>query len=344
MSRNKALDAIRGIAAVSVLFAHALETSNPASFGKLSQFVLPGIGGVYLFFLISGYVISISASRSANWLGFAIQRFFRLYPLFLFSLVAAVVLIKLGYPEWWLKDSLTTVTLFNLTMVQEFLGRPSIMGLYWSLGYEVVFYALFAFLILTRKIEHAWKLAIVGAGVLLIGVIISFLRGKGLGGDRFVCFELMFVGCAARAWHAKQISRGAGIFAISLGFIAIQLQWLSAIMLNPNSTASYAGMLTMLLVFATFLIALGIKDEAVPRTLVYVGEISFSIYLMHGLVNRILSHQSPPFAVHFLALLALTLLISAATYKWIEQPFIAIGKRITKKPKLPKSDQEAQRA
>ena len=86
-----ALDLVRFLAALAVVLYHYTAVRN--SFEMLSAITRFGYLGVPLFFIISGYVITLSAkNRSAA--EFAISRFVRLYPAFWFSVAFTVVIVS----------------------------------------------------------------------------------------------------------------------------------------------------------------------------------------------------------------------------------------------------------
>ena len=97
-----------------------------------------GITGVVLFFAISGFVIygSLRGPRENAGRRFVITRFFRLFPAYWVSALAGLVFI------WWWQGWPITWPLVaaNATMVPDIFGQPPIMGLYWTLGTELVFY------------------------------------------------------------------------------------------------------------------------------------------------------------------------------------------------------------
>jgi peptidoglycan/LPS O-acetylase OafA/YrhL len=97
---------------------------------------------VYLFFLISGFVICMSAwGRGAG--AFLASRATRLYPAYWLS----VVVIALVLTVWPARPVTWTGTLVNLTMFQDAVGTPPVAEVYWTLWAELRFYLLFALLV-----------------------------------------------------------------------------------------------------------------------------------------------------------------------------------------------------
>ncbi len=87
-------------------------------------------------------MIPFSIEKTLSIKRFWISRVFRLYPLFLVSLGLAIALNHVGLfqlPSGFVANFWASV-LAQLTMVAKFLGFDLAIGLYWSLGYEMIFY------------------------------------------------------------------------------------------------------------------------------------------------------------------------------------------------------------
>lgn len=128
MKRYPALDGLRGLAAMAVVFSHA---SN-ADMGVIYGVPLAGLGrlAVWLFFVISAFLLTgqalaaLRAGTYRTWLpGYAVRRFLRIYPLLCVALALDVVLKRIS-PD----DMLRTVLL-----------GPA-PGIYWSVPPEFIFY------------------------------------------------------------------------------------------------------------------------------------------------------------------------------------------------------------
>ncbi len=146
------IDAFRGIAIIMVVLYHAYArwielypfkntfADNP--FLNLDQ------TGVYLFFVISGFVINISLSKSADFSGFMWRRWLRLFPaMFLASLIVlGFSQILPNRPEGMVgfKDALPGLS-FISPQIWHFFGLSvkSLEGAFWSLYIEVIFYLIY---------------------------------------------------------------------------------------------------------------------------------------------------------------------------------------------------------
>ena len=175
-SRLGHIDNLRAVAALMVVWTHLAEDFSPRArlddplSGWLHTLPLQwnlGHVGVVLFFAISGFVIygSLARRRPEN-AGrvFALSRFFRLYPAYWVSVLAGlIVLWRLpGVPTPW------TLIAANATMLPGLFGQPRVMGLYWTLETELIFYALCWGLYRSGAMARAWTLPVLVAVLLLM--------------------------------------------------------------------------------------------------------------------------------------------------------------------------------
>ncbi len=144
--RFRVLDGLRIFAALAVVIYHFTARENSAwgipvgevfpEFSRLSFF---GAFGVQLFFVISGFVILLSAwGRSVG--DFTASRIGRLFPAYWAGVILTSALLILLWPDG--KDITATQSIVNLTMLQEPLGVGHVDGVYWTLWVELKFYIL----------------------------------------------------------------------------------------------------------------------------------------------------------------------------------------------------------
>ena len=150
------LDILRFLAALAVVFFHytflnATEYKTIVTYPVLGEIFKYGYLGVELFFIISGFVILLTASEK-DWRGFIISRVARLYPAFWI----AVTLTTLGivfFASDIMQVSLTQY-LWNLTMMGVFVGAENIDPVYWTLQVELKFYFWVLLILLFKQIKH----------------------------------------------------------------------------------------------------------------------------------------------------------------------------------------------
>ena len=139
------LDALRGFAALCVVFDHGSTLLLLPVRSFLYQWLNLGQYGVFVFFLVSGYIVPASLERKGSVRGFWISRAFRLYPMFLVVLVLSAVAYKTGHGTVANagRHPLTAV-LGWLFMLQNLIAGLNVPVVTWTLSYEMVFYLLLA--------------------------------------------------------------------------------------------------------------------------------------------------------------------------------------------------------
>jgi peptidoglycan/LPS O-acetylase OafA/YrhL len=89
------------------------------------------------------------------------------------------------------------------------------------------------------------------------------------------------------------------------------------------------GLLGVLLIFFAFF---GLDAKWIPRQAIYLGKISYGLYIWHILANwaseQIFGQTAASFALPLIAF-ALTIAISACSYRWLEKPFLSLKERFT---------------
>jgi peptidoglycan/LPS O-acetylase OafA/YrhL len=171
-SRLAWLDALRGFAALCVVFDHTTSLLLRPLHGFLYQWFDFGQYGVFVFFLVSGYIVPASLERKGSVRGFWISRAFRLYPLYVLAIVASVVAYQLGYGTLRGGQHHPVAALASwLLMMPNVLSGPNVPNVTWTLSYEMAFYLLLAGLFSVRAHRHS------GAYALTCGIIVVALGG-----------------------------------------------------------------------------------------------------------------------------------------------------------------------
>ncbi|MFH8798344.1 acyltransferase family protein [Streptomyces sp. NPDC017936] len=164
------LDAVRGIAALTVALHH-LSAELFVGFGAaVRERFDPGIFGVMAFFLVSGYIVPASLERRGDVRAFWIGRLYRLYPLCAVVLVAAAVLVpkRFSAVDVSVHEHPLLAAVANTTMLQDLLGLRSGLPVMWTLTYEMVFYYLVTLLFMTGAHRRSGPVAAVFAGAALL--------------------------------------------------------------------------------------------------------------------------------------------------------------------------------
>jgi peptidoglycan/LPS O-acetylase OafA/YrhL len=140
--RIKELDALRGLAALAVVFYH-YTTQYDKLFGHTVglNWQLPyGSFGVQLFFMISGFVIFLTLDRITKPMDFVVSRASRLYPPYWSAIIMTTAIVWTFGLHGEERNLFTTLT--NFTMIQGVFEIPDVDGVYWTLLYELIFYCI----------------------------------------------------------------------------------------------------------------------------------------------------------------------------------------------------------
>lgn len=206
MDRLGGLQALRALAALLVLVGHVRAEAEHYFALVLPGAAIPWTRGVDLIFVISGFIVSLSARRYARQplrlLGRRIWRVVPLYYLFTLLMVAALIIAPGGVKE-------TSLDLSGLMHSLGFLphARPDgriapILSLGWTLNYEVFFYLLVA-LALTLPRPMIWAcLALIGFA--LPGLVGQPTSVPGIFWTNPITLEFAFGILIARLWSGAR--------------------------------------------------------------------------------------------------------------------------------------------
>lgn len=319
-SHLAALDALRGVAIILVVIGHYLP-GNVLE-GTAAEIVSPcALGGVTLFFLLSGFLIARNLAHGGPSLGYALRRIFRILPAYWISIAVFIAMHRywLGQPDFGnLRD-----TLFNMLLVQDFGNAPLFNAAFWTLLIEAKFYVLAPFLMWGGK--RVVKIAPYAA--IALNAAITLKRG-GEASNLLTYLTFCFVGMNFELWCRKEVSdRGLAVLAVC-----------AAIAAGIYSPYVKIGLVLFGLVNAG-LMAAALRHGArvsLPA-LSFIGAVSYSWYLYHGGLGYplISALQEPRLAMSAFASIciaaAVTLLVAWLSYRVIEQPGIALGRFLEKR-------------
>ena len=170
-SRLAWLDVLRGLAALAVVFNHFGYFVPSSLNGPVYQWINPGDYGVFVFFLISGYIVPASLERKGSVRTFWVSRLFRLYPLYLLAVAIAVALylVHVGGLRGEGAD-LETSVLSQMLMMSNVLAGQNLPNVVWSLSYEMIFYLLLTALFMARVHRRSSRYALAfGAAAVVLG-------------------------------------------------------------------------------------------------------------------------------------------------------------------------------
>lgn len=354
------IDGLRGYLALSVLVNHFVERLQESRLGwreittpTFHFFNQTGAGGVALFFMITGLVFYprvLTGWRACSWISVYINRVFRLIPLIVVSviLVTLVIIFRTGngfdakYP-WAFLQWITAYAQPPLLGYSN--ARMVNAGVLWTLKIEWVFYlAILPFCALVMDITRKWNLPswIVPVGMLCVDGLIWIAKSHGLLGHhwpRVIDNLPPVIPCFAVGMIAFECQRRPGL-----------VKWFSSRMAAAIATA---GMLFAVFTFHVpydrglpffgfFFICIACGNDFFGifrlRGALVLGECSYGIYLMHGIVLDLLYVELHDFVASLPLDVVPSLLIpvtaaivvpfTALTYLCIERPAISLGRTV----------------
>lgn len=331
--REAWLDVVRALAATSVLFQHTMERAYPSFYLWTAQHFNFGLFGVTLFFVASGYIIPVSLDKAGT-AKFWNSRFFRLFPLYWVSIIAAV-LLGASHLSWG-------QTAINFTMMQEWFGVPHVMEVYWTLSTELVFYVTITILYQFSAYK-TWDRSLM-LSVFLIGAIgitlLMLVTGKQLPIGRFENLIAFFLGMTFHAHSKGNLLRiSPKVLAIS---ILVILSWasyvrfphISQVDLSQEYTYSYLGAaLPWFMAYSVFAWFYTKGDQVrYASWIVRIGSACYGTYLIHALVLFSTPQSWNPFMQLFFVG-TVTIAMALLSWKYFEEPFIKLGRKLVSSQK-----------
>lgn len=289
------LDGLRGIAAFAVIFWHwqhfFFDGTTPRSFSTEDQpfydvfaiFYREGWRAVPLFFALSGVIFfwlaeEKLASKKLSVVNFAVDRFSRIYPLYIITFVVAFFIqsVILKYTGHYLVYSYNDNyhAILNVLMVSAwgFEKGWSFNGPVWSISVEILLYITFAAGCLLGRIRYFYFLGLVLTGFLLPAS--AFKVASGL--TQFYLAGLGFVVFKAAAMRFGSKARASFVLAATVcwALVALVPEWKKPLL---DSVAFPTAIVA--------LTAINLSVQIRSRICEWLGDISYSVYLWHFLLQ-----------------------------------------------------------
>jgi peptidoglycan/LPS O-acetylase OafA/YrhL len=325
------IDGLRAVAVLLVVGFHAFPKVVPG-----------GFVGVDVFFVISGFLITSLIAQELGEGRFSLLKFYgrrarRIFPALFVVLLACLAAgwiwllpaeyRNLGSDAAWAAAFVANVALYFQAGYFDAAAETKPLLHLWSLGIEEQFYVFWPLLLmLTARRKWMWQAA-------LIVLIASFACNIALSfSDRAAAFYLPF----SRVWElaagsllALAAARAAGARVHdAAGWIGLALLAASVALIDRDSV--FPGWWALLPVAGTALLIFAGPAASInrmllsQRNLVYVGLISYPLYLWHWpmlVFARIARFGREPTIIMKLALIAASFALAHLTYRWIERAF-----------------------
>jgi len=357
MNKLRFIDSLRGIAIIGVILVHCIDEYTSQLPKNIVKLIENGANGVQLFFIASAFTLFLSMdSRHLKekhpFTFFFIRRFFRIAPMYYLGIIYYLWQDGLG-ARYWLADQ-SQISVGNI--ISNFTFTHGVYPYWinslvpggWSITVEMTFYLVLPILFLKIK---SFKMAVNFLSLTLILKLILdvILKHNILIQDNQLWESYLFL------YFPSQLPVFAiGIvfyFMVKQNFVSLSISNFSILIILSLLLLKGCGLdviPSFILFFGVAFLLLGIylslTDNLlfVNRVTMYIGEISYSIYLVHFAIIYWLNklgffkflfdstneNATAYFLLKFLCITIIAIIVSTITYRIIELPMQKIGKKI----------------
>jgi len=349
VQRLSELDALRGIAALSVVLWHFFCATYTLPAVRVIYWVSRGDGAVVLFFILSGFVLSLPFQRGQppTYLAFAIRRVCRIYLPYLAGIGLSILVITFvatsKIPELgaW----------FNMACGVPFNGRIALEHLFlignihsntynnaiWSLIQEMrlsLVFPLLFWIVSRNKVVTNLVICVVLSGISELSTRLHLEDSNGYQSGYFFTLHIasLFIVGILLAQYRDTLVRGYRriptavkvlVLLIAMGVYRISME-------SPIPFLRDYGSACGAVVFIVSALGSGRISTILRKPLfTFLGNVSYAMYLNHlTVIYFVLSLCYPvlPLWPLCLAVVATTLLISWPFWRYIERPSISLGR------------------
>lgn len=334
MSRLDSLQWLRALAAIMVLVGHVIEEAAHYRGLTLAAAALPWTRGVDIFFVISGFVITLSMFRFAGSLhgagAFFLRRILRVVPLYwLFTtlMVITLLVVPSGVKDTEL-DPAQFLSSYLFLPYERHDGRIApVLSLGWTLNYEMFFYVLASAFLVLR-----WSRAVAGliaalALLALAGAVFDFPHTALQFWTNSIVLEFGFGVLLALLWKRRGTQH---VPLLAAGLVLAGLAALVMLHDTPLPRAIAAGLPALLIVAGPVLFLVP-SPGPLNQAGLALGDASYALYLSHRFVLRLatlallpLLPAGPDGTIVFVILVTVAATaFSLAVYRHIERPLLA---------------------
>ena len=344
------LDGLRAISISTVLLAHFVS-------GK----IFPGGLGVYVFFIISGFLITRLLLAEQDCTGmislkaFYVRRICRLYPVIIvFSCV--VTLLDIGLHRSYDLAEPASALGYSANYFYVYLNTHAIpqkmpFEIFWSLSIEEHFYILFplAFLVLNGNPRRLmWLLTALCLGCLLLRVVIARLHPEYIDTQIFYALSqyrldsigfgvILALACQTAQGRATLLRLTHPIYLITALMTLITCLLVRDPWFRETWRYSLVGLSILVVVTA---ILFGKNYRWVhwvlnTRLLRWIGRLSYSLYVWHEGVASFLPVTSLPAWQQAIICLVASLVVASISYYAVERPFLSLRGHFSDRRQIP---------
>lgn len=323
LTRSGYIDTWRFVAVSIVIFGHLFQV-------RKSVAPLDAALGVYIFFFISGFVVSKASlfelvSRGTfSRAGFYTRRAFRIIPPLMIYLVVCYALGQIGAIDFTAKNAIPAATyLCNVIL----LDCGWYAGHTWSLAFEEQFYLLFPLIFIWVETSRRPSIGLL-VGAVIVASLPFFFGLPWVGRRGFILiYGLFAMGYLFAKYERRCLDIPYSGLLFALGFVLtfLPIDLLDNLLISKYYKFTYFFSIPLMIVTSGSP-SFSLNKVLENRITRYIGRISYSIYLWQQLVTDFFKDYSP--IMNFIALI-LMVLGCMLLFTYVETPLIKQGRRLS---------------
>jgi peptidoglycan/LPS O-acetylase OafA/YrhL len=334
INRIYTIDYLRGVLAFLIMVYHYMSWQEFLLPDATSFLTRSSLYGVSLFFIISGFSLTVTYYERFTYINFTLiidywlKRFSRIYPLFWLIVSTYLILVYFGGKDF--PSFIEIISNFTVT----FALFPTLSGLTagsWSIGIEIVFYIFFPFLI---YFLHQFKRLI--SGIFIIFILLSmYISSYEMYSDciedgywkiymnlmnhvYFFIFGMLIalVYLHKKNWFfANRFLLISGILFIVILFKFYPLEGNIVTLLWQENRIFFSVCIFTLFILVLIYNSHIDNTKVINKILNYFGDISYTLYLLHPIIYLIVSHFFKSSSiVKSIIMIILTVLVSTIVH------------------------------
>lgn len=331
LDRHNNFDALRLIAAISVIFSHAFllgaGTQDPDPLMRLTGETVLGVAGVFVFFTISGFLVTQSFELTASPPRFLMKRALRIYPALLVCLLVSAFIMgpalsDLPLAAYFRNPGTYLYVISNFVMISPTHTLPGVTfsgfgvgsivdGPFWTLPCEIMMYLMVLALGMLRWLDLRVIAVLIALG--LGGIWFDTASSDYSIGGALWLLGFFAVGMALYRLRARNIFRARWALLATL-ILALSVPLHAFILLFPLS--------------GSYLVIYLAMEKRLPLVkAARFGDLSYGLYIYGWPVEQVLvrlNGGNMRADLLFVASLAVTLVIAFLSWRLIEAPALRL--------------------
>ncbi|MDQ5921569.1 MAG: hypothetical protein QG673_1628 [Pseudomonadota bacterium] len=326
--KYKALDSLRGIAAMFVIFEHYF----PQQFVPW-HFYQAGNESVILFFILSGFVLSVMLNKvNLTYTVYVIRRIFRIYPIYLIVFLSFIGLIHF-FPgiepiDTKIHGVHTQIILLNIALILT--ANNPYDGVVWSLYYEMLISLIFPILFWLYKVKiKSIRNELVSSSIILILGLYLHHKYTSTSIASILYYIWYFILGILLYKHRESLKPKINIAIFTIGIILYFSRFSFFGIYSSEALRNFLTAIGSVILIYHALYFVKFTNFLSTPILLFLGRISYPLYLIHmpiiATLRFFLHYNLSNFQISIIAI-PIVIILSALLNIFIEIPFIKLSK------------------